>query len=756
MEFTAPIGQTPIDARTDGWVGKPLDRVDGPLKVTGRALYAAETARFGEVAYGYPVPATVAKGRIAQIDAAEAERQPGVIAVLTWRNVDPPNGQAPRTPDGPTSGKKATPQLIDSRVRHYGQPVALVLAESFEQARSAAHLVRVLYDPETAETDLRSNLAKGAPPPDDDDADSLVGDFDAAFASAPVQLDLEYTTPVETHAMMEPHATVATWTDDRLTLHTSHQMVAPGAGSVAATFRLPKDKVRMVSRYIGGGFGGKLDVWPDAILAALGSHKLGGRPVKVVLPRTHMFEMTGHRPHTIQRLRLGADRDGRLLAIGHDVWSENNPEETFNEPAAEVTRTLYAAANRRTTHRLVPLDIPIGCSMRAPGEAAGMLALECAMDELAERLGLDPIELRRRNEPQEDPESHVPYSTRQLIPCIEEGARRFGWERRRPQPAQVREGPWWIGIGMASASRSVALQPSKCRLTLRPDGTATAALAMTDIGTGTYTVLTQVAADMLGLPPDRIEVLLGDTDYPEAAGSGGSFGANSSGSALYAACELMKAELASRAGVAPDEARLEDGALKAGNLSMTFAELAAGGAIEVLGDFKPGDMSETFSQQSYGAHFCEVAVDGNTGEVRVRRFLSVHTAGRILNEKTARSQCLGGVTMGIGAALMEEVAVDHRFGSYINHDLAEYHVPVHADIPDMEIVFLPELDDKASPLKAKGLGELGICGVGAAVANAVYNACGVRIRDYPLTLDKILSGLQSRQSPLAGATGLPS
>jgi xanthine dehydrogenase YagR molybdenum-binding subunit len=741
MEFTEPVGDTALDERPDGVVGKPLDRVEGPLKVSGRATYAAEYAGFGEVAYGYPVPATIAKGRVVDIDSSEAERQAGVITVLTWRNVDPPNGQAPRTPDGPTSGKKAAPELEDSRVTHYGQAVALVVAESFEQARSAARLVRVTYDPQLHETELAPNRAKGEAPRDDDEADSLVGDFEAGFAESPVQLDVEYTTPIQSHAMMEPHATIAAWTEERLTLHTSHQMVAPGAGSVAATFRLPKDKVRLVSRYIGGGFGGKLDVWPDAILASLASHKLKGRPVKVVLPRTHMFEMTGHRPSTIQRIRFGADRDGRLRAIAHEVWSENNPEETFNEPAAQVTRTLYAAPHRRTTHRLVTLDTPIGCSMRAPGEAAGMLALECAMDELAEKLGLDPIELRRRNEPKEDPESGVPYSTRNLIACMEEGAPRFGWAKRSPRPRQVREDRRWIGMGMAAASRSVALQPSKCRLILNPDGTATAELAMTDIGTGTYTILTQIAADLLGLPPEKVLIRLGDTDYPEAAGSGGSFGANSSGSALYAAAEELKTALAGRLGAEADDVRLENGAAVAGEVSRSFEDLTRDGAIAVVGDFEPGDLAERFSQQSYGAHFCEVAVDMDTGETRVRRFLSVHAAGRILNEKTARSQCLGGVAMGIGAALTEEVALDPRFGSYVNHDLAEYHVPVHADIPAIDMVFLPELDDKASPLKAKGLGELGICGVGAAVANAVYNACGVRIRDYPLTLDKVLAGL---------------
>ena len=738
-EFKEPVGETPLDTRADPSVGKPLDRVDGPLKVTGQATYAAEYAGHGAVAYGYPVPATIARGRIADIDASLAERAPGVRAVLTWRNVG--LRQAERTPDGPTSGKKAVPELADSRIDHYGQPVALVVAETFEQARSAARLVQVTYDPEPHAVELEAHLQSGIPIPDDPEADSFTGDFEAAFAAAPVQLDQRYTTPAQHHAMMEPHATIAQWDGDKLIVHTSHQMVSPGAGSLAATLNLPKDKVRMVSRYIGGGFGGKLDVWPDCILAALASHKLGGRPVKVVLPRTQMFEMCGHRPQTVQRIRLGAEVDGRLTAIAHDVWSENNPNETFNEPAAQQTRSLYAAENRRTTHRLVTLDVPIGCSMRAPGEAVGMMALESAMDELAETLGLDPIELRIRNEPQEDPEKHVPFSTRNLVPCLQEGARRFGWDQRNPKPGQVRDGRWLVGVGMAAASRSVLLQPSSCRLTLTPDGAATARLAMTDIGTGSYTILTQVCADMLGLPPEKVTMLMGDSDYPKAAGSGGSFGANSAGSAVYAACEALRGKLATMAEVDFADARLEDGCIKAGNVSKSFAELAAGQPVEVEADFKPGDLAERYSQQSYGAHFCEVGVDADTGEVRVRRLMSVIAAGRILNEKTARSQCLGGMTMGMGSALTEEIALDARFGSYINHDLAEYHVPVNADVPELDVVFLPELDDKASPLKSKGLGELGICGVGAAIANAIYNACGVRVRDFPITLDKLLKGL---------------
>ena len=408
------------------------------------------------------------------------------------------------------------------------------------------------------------------------------------------------------------------------------------------------------------------------------------------------------------------------------------------EPTAAATRTLYAGANRRTSHRLVPLDIPIACSMRAPGELVGLLALECAMDELAEKVGVDPIELRVRNEPAVDPETGKPFSTRSLIPAMREGARRFDWARRNPKPGQVRDGRWLVGMGMAAATRGVMFEPAKCRLTLNPDGTATVRLAMTDPGTGTYTILTQIAAEMLGLPMDKVTVLMGDSNFPETFGSGGSWGAQSSGSAVYLACEDLRAKLTKTAGVDPAEARFHEGKLVAGGRSFSLAELAAGKPVEAFGSIEPGALATQYSQQSYGAHFAEVGVDMDTGEIRLRRMLSVCAAGRILNEKTARSQCIGGMTMGLGAALTEALVMDPRFGAFINHDMAEYQVPSNADVPALEVVFLPELDDKSSPVKAKGIGELGICGVGAAVNNAVYNATGVRVRDYPVTLDKVL------------------
>jgi xanthine dehydrogenase YagR molybdenum-binding subunit len=422
------------------------------------------------------------------------------------------------------------------------------------------------------------------------------------------------------------------------------------------------------------------------------------------------------------------------------VFSGNLPSEQTYEGAALQTRTLYAGPNRLTRHRLAPLDIPVASSMRAPGESVGLMALECAMDELAEKLDLDPIELRMRNEPTEDPEKHIPYSSRHLIACMQEGARRFGWDKRNAKPGQVRDGRWLVGMGMAAATRGNPLQLSKANVRLDPDGTATVRMAMTDIGTGTYTILAQIAAEMLGLPMERVRVELGDTNFPQAAGSGGSWGAGSSGSALFEACNALREKLARMASMDPKTARFAKGSIASEEKSIRLTDLVGGG-VDAEGEIQPGRTVKDFSQQSYGAHFAQVGVDMDTGEVRLRRMLGVFTAGRVLNAKTARSQAIGGMVFGVGAALHEEMTLDPRFGYFVNHDLAEYHVPVHADIPAIDAIFLTELDDKSNPLKSKGIGELGICGAGASVANAIYNACGARIRDYPITLDKVLSKL---------------
>jgi xanthine dehydrogenase YagR molybdenum-binding subunit len=710
MQMNAPIGSNALDVGAQGVIGKPLDRVDGRQKVTGGALYAYEFEQGPTTAYGYVVEASIGKGRIKSIDTGAAERAPGVMLVLTYRN----------TPkQGTGNHHVAHPVLTSPEVQYYGMPVAFVVAETFEEARAAAYLVRVNYDSTPGRYTLRSGLSEARLPQEGPPPDSAVGDFAGAFAAAPAQIDVTYTTPLQSHAMMEPHATLAMWQGDNLILHTSNQMLNQGRDAVARTLEIPVENVRLISPYIGGGFGSKLWVNADAILAA-------------------------HRSDTIQRIRLGTDRNGRILAIGHDVFSGNLWSEQNYEGAALQTRTLYAGDNRLTRHRLAPLDIPVASSMRAPGEAVGLLALECAMDELAEKLDLDPIELRMRNEPTEDPEKHIPYSSRHLIPCFEEGARRFGWERRNPKPGRSRDGRWLVGMGVAAATRGNPLELSKANVRLGSDGLAVVRMAMTDIGTGTYTILTQIAAEMLGLPSERIRVELGDTNFPYASGSGGSFGAASSGSALFDACNKLRAKLASLAGMELDSARFGDGRIEAAGQSRPLTSLVGPEGIDADGEIRPGAMSTEFSQQSYGAHFAEVGVDMDTGEVRLRRMLGVFTAGRVLNEKTARSQAIGGMIFGIGAALEEAMILDPRFGCFVNHDLAEYHVPVHADVLNVDAIFLPELDAESNPLKSKGIGELGICGAGASIANAVYNACGVRVRDYPITLDKLISELPTQ------------
>ena len=736
MEMNTPVGPNALDNDAQGLVGKPLDRVDGRLKVTGGARYAYEVLQGPATTYGYVVQASIGKGRIKSIDTRAAERAPGVLLVVTHRN-------APA--QGTGNHHEAHPVLTSPEVSYYGQPIAFVVAETFEQARAAAYLVHVSYDQSPGKYVLANHLDSARIPQVASSAaqpDSAVGDFTGAFAAAPVQLDVTYTTPLQSHAMMEPHATVAMWEGDKLTLYTANQMLSQGRDSVARTLKMLPDNVRLVSRYIGGGFGGKLWVNADAILAAIAARQLN-RPVKTALTRQQIFHVTTHRSDTVQRIRLGTDHNGRILAIGHDVFSGNLPSEQTFEGAAIQTRTLYAGANRLTRHRLAPLDIPVASSMRAPGEAVGMLALESAMDELAEKLNLDPIELRVRNEPTQDPERHVPYSSRHLIACLQEGARRFGWDKRSPTPGQVRDGRWLVGMGMAAATRGNPLLPSKANVRLQPDGSARVRMAMTDIGTGTYTILTQIAADMLGLPPQRIRMELGDTSFPQAAGSGGSFGAGSSGSALFDACNSLRTKLARIAGMDPETVHFANGRIESAGQSRILTALVGAG-IDADGEIDPGRTLKDYSQQSYGANFAEVGVDVDTGEIRLRRMLGVFTAGRILNEKTARSQAIGGMIFGVGAALEEGMTLDPRFGSFVNHDLAEYLVPVHADIPDVDAIFLPELDNMSNPLKSKGIGELGICGAGASLSNAIYNACGARVRDYPITLDKMLSSLPMR------------
>jgi len=728
MKFDTPATTNPIDQLKV--VGKPVDRIDGPMKTTGRAPYAYERHdAIPDIAYGYVVGASIAKGRIASMDLSRAKAAPGVLAIVTAAEA----GKL-------TKGDFNTAMLLGGpEIQHYHQAVAVVVGETFEQARAAANLVKVDYVRAKGTFDLAS-AKDGATKPKDGGPDSAVGDFDAAFAAAPVKLDETYTTPDHGHAMMEPHASIAAWKGDKLSLWTSNQMIAWGAGDVAKTLGVPRENVRLMSPFIGGGFGGKLFVRADAILAALGA-KAAGRPVKVALTRPLMFNNTTHRPATIQRIRIGTDRDGRITAIGHESWSGDLPG-GGPETAVQQTRLLYAGANRMTRTRLAVLDLPEGNAMRAPGEAPGLMALEVAIDEMAEKLGMDPIDFRVLNDTQVDPEKPSrPFSQRRLNECLRTGADKFGWSRRSRTPGRTRDGRWLVGMGVAAAFRNNLVMKSAARVRLETSGVVTVETDMTDIGTGSYTIIAQTAAEMMGVPLTRVNVRLGDSSFPVSAGSGGQWGANSSTAGVYAACMKLREAAAGKLGLDPATAEFADGRVKVGNQSLPLEKAAASGPVTAEDFMEYGDLTKTHQQSTFGGHFVEVGVDADTAEIRIRRMLAVCAAGRILNPKSARSQVIGAMVMGAGAALMEELVVDKRIGFFANHDLAGYEVPVHADIPHQEVIFLDETDPMSSPMKAKGVGELGICGVGAAVANAVYNATGVRVREYPVTLDKLLEGM---------------
>ncbi|PLR33279.1 xanthine dehydrogenase [Chimaeribacter californicus] len=730
MKFDNPANDNPIDQLNV--VGRPHDRIDGPLKTTGTAHYAYEWHdQVPDVAYGYVVGSAIAKGRIQAIESEAARRAPGVLAIVTADN-------AGRLGKGDMN---AAALLGGPDIQHYHQAVALVVAGTFEQARAAAALIQVHYRRDRGAWDLARE--KPSAKAEENEPDKKTGDFAAAFAAAPVQLDAVYTTPDQSHMAMEPHASMAVWEGDKVTVWTSNQMVNWCRNELAKTLNLPADNVRIVSPYVGGGFGSKLFLRSDAVLAALGA-RAAKRPVKIALPRPFIPNNTTHRPATIQHIRIGADQAGHITAIAHESWSGNLPEGK-PETAVQQTELLYAGANRLTGLRLARLDLPEGNAMRAPGEAPGLMALEIAMDEMAEKLGMDPVEFRILNDTQVDP-AHPdrPFSQRQLIECLRTGAEKFGWSRRTAHPAQTRDGRWLTGMGVAAGFRNNLVMKSGARVHLDAHGIVTVETDMTDIGTGSYTIIAQTAAEMMGVPLDKVVVRLGDSDFPASAGSGGQWGANSSTAGVYAACVRLRETVVKKFGFTPSEAVFADEQVRAGGRSVRLAEAAQEGKITVEDTIEFGELSKKFQQSTFAGHFVEVGVDMDTGEVRIRRMLAVCAAGRILNPKTARSQVIGAMTMGVGAALMEALAVDTRLGYFVNHDLAAYEVPVHADIPVQEVIFLEETDPVSSPMKAKGVGELGLCGVSAAIANAVYNATGVRVRDYPITLDKLLKDLPVR------------
>ncbi|MFY9836060.1 MAG: xanthine dehydrogenase family protein molybdopterin-binding subunit [Xanthobacteraceae bacterium] len=724
-------------------IGQPISRLDGPVKVTGRATYAYEYRQEDEAPlYGVIVTATIGRGQIQDIDVSHAQRSPGVCAILTHQNTQ---AQGARDESGPLSYWRARPTLASREIGHYGEPVALVVAATLEEAQAGANLVRITYVAEPGHFDFVANTMKAYAPKQlifGIPTDSAVGNFDAEYDRAAVKIDHEYHTSYCFSQPMEPNACLAVPRGEDLVLYVSTQIVDAARSSVANTLKIDPQRIQIVSPYVGGGFGSKLSVHSETILAAIAARHLN-RPVKVGLTRRQIFHDVGARPTSIQRIRLGAERDGRLVAIAHDATMHTNPQEEFVETSALATRSFYAAPHRLTRHRLVPLDMLRGEDVRAPGEASGLLALESAMDELAHAINMDPIELRSRNEPTVDPERNVPYSQRRVVECLREGARRFKWERRQQQPGMVRDGRWLIGFGVAAAVRVHPQGPAKARVRLAPDGTCIVLSDMTDIGTGTYTVLAQVAAERLGLRVDQVRVELGRSDLPATWGSGGSWGASSSAVAVYRACEVLREKLQAAA----QEPLFSEGRVAAGRRSQSISDLLARNypdGLEAEGDSTPMWADPNFANYSihtYGAHFAEVGVDADTAEIRLRQMLGVFSPGRVLNTKTARSQLIGGMTFGVGMALLEEAVVDPRSGAFVNCDLAGYLVPVHADIPVIDAVILDGFDDKANVLGVKGLGEVGICGAPAAIGNAVFNATGVRVRDFPITLDKLLHGL---------------
>ena len=732
LKMDQPVDRDRLEEMAQGVIGRPLDRPDGPLKVSGRATYAAEWQVPGTV-HGVLVRGTAAKGRIRELAGrAEVEAMPGVLAVL----------QDERFIRNPAQGGAGeAPERGGGRVAYFGQPVALVVAETLEQAYHAALALRVVVE---AEEPVLDPEAPGTQRERPEKKQARKGHLDRAMCQAVHSVDVMYRTAGHNSAPMEPHAAIAQWDGDRLTVRASYQMLADNQKELADCLGIEPDRVRILSPYVGGGFGSKLGISHEAVTAAIAARALG-RPVSVVLTRPQVFEAVMRRSETRQRFRLAADAEGRLIGLGHEVLVSNLPGESFSEPVTQATPFLYRGDDRLIVHEIARLDRTCCGSVRAPGEAVGITALECAMDELADVAGIDPVELRRRNIPDRDPTDEIPFSSHTLREALDRGAAEFGWHRRAPRPGTVRQGEWLMGMGMASAVRVNMLSPAEARVTLEPDGRAVVESDMTDIGTGTYAVLTQLAAEMLGLDPSHVETRLGDTDMPHGSGSGGSVGACSTGTAVFLASEEVRRQLCDLLGCEEAELTLKDGTAIVGNRQVPLAEVLGGARLVAEGSVQPGEAEEKTRQATYGAHFAEVAVSEVTGETRVRRMLGVYAAGRILNAKTARSQCIGGMVWGIGMALHEELAHDPRWGQVVNHDLAEYHLPVNADVPQLDVILLDERDPWANPLQAKGIGELSICGAGAAVVNAIHSACGVRVRELPATLDKVLAGLARQE-----------
>ncbi|MDU0343489.1 xanthine dehydrogenase family protein molybdopterin-binding subunit [Bosea rubneri] len=707
-------------------VGRPIDRRDGPQKVTGSATYAYEKTGAGKALVGFFATATIGRGEIETIDTSAGEAMPGVRLIVTYRNAPQ---QAALDTGNRAFTTRARPILMGRRIHHFGQPIALVIAETYEQARDAARSVVATYTTEPG----TFVYAEGNPVHQPELANAgfagstNLGDFETGFATAAFQVDQTYETLPHCAQPLEPHATLAHWEGETLHLTTSHQTLRYIQASLRTALGLAPENVVISAPFVGGGFGSKLAVHADLMGAAIGA-RMVGQPVKVCLTRQQMFSLVGMRPWHRQRVRLGADADGRLTAIGHEVLLYSNERDPFIEQTGIVTRSLYAGPNRMTRHLVTHLDLPNGEAVRAPGELPGLLAVETAMDELAEALDMDPIALRVLNDTTTDPESGAPLTGRTLTQCLRTGAERFGWSARLRQPRARRDGNWFVGMGVASAIRTHFQGATEVEVAVTPDRRIQVRSDITDIGTGSYTILAQVAAEVLGVDFSEVDVMLAHTRLPAGGGSGGSWGASNTTAALHQACLA----LLERAGLPAGPGLVRQ------TLAAHPAGLSARGNLPSMGNV-PNWREK--SRHTYGAHFVELAVHRLTGETKVRRMLGVFSAGRILNPKTARSQLLGGMIWGLSAALREAAEIDPRRGNVVNGDLAEYLLPVHADVPDVDVMMLDEPDLEANPIGVKGVGELGACGSSAAFANALYNACGIRARSFPVHLSSLVPEL---------------
>jgi len=731
--------------------GQPIDRVDGMLKVTGRAQYAADFMQ-PRLAHAVLVTSTIASGKINAIDTRRAQSMPGVLLVMTYQNaMRLPNGGRP---DVKPPAVRHLTLLQDNLVRYSNEPVAVVVADTLEHAVDAANHIRIAYETTGATLDFQNAIASAHEPASmlGRPMDSQRGDVDAGLRQGSVRLDAIYTTPMQFHNPMEPHATMAHWNGPDLTLYDSTQAVTGSHNAVAAVLGIPAANVRVLSPFLGGGFGCKGSSWSHVTLCAMAS-KQTGRPVRLALTRPQMFGPVGGRPRTQQHIEIAAMPDGTLTGMRHDTLSNTSTFEDWTEMSGLATRMLYAVPNQSTSHRVVPLNVGTPTFMRAPGETTGTFALESAMDELAWQLKMDPIALRLKNYAEVEPQDGKPWSSKSLRECYETGAQRFGWARRTATPRSMRNGSTLIGLGMATATYPANRSQASAFARILPDGNAIVASGTQDLGTGTYTVMTQVAADALGFPPERIKFELGDSTLPGAPGSGGSQSAASVSPAVQAACQQARDKLIALAiadhasplyGSAAQSVTVQDGwvvsTADASRRDPAAAILARAGGkpVEATATTKPGSEREQYAFHSFGAVFAEVHVDADLGTLHVARIVGVYDVGRLLNEKTATSQLMGGMVWGIGTALEEEGQLDPRFGRVLNGNLAEYHVPVNADIGELEVLFVGPPDTHFNPVGVRGIGEIGITGVPAAIANAVYHATGVRVRDLPITLDKVM------------------